>query len=179
MGKCHTGTLHISDVTMSVPNHQQLNSLLNHFLGWRQAKHQISHHWPFVSRIHWWLVDFSHKGPVMSSWYPTCTHSVMLHFVVVWFWLVLIISFRIISLAPGQPKGNFAQGTVLVQLCAVLRCIAVPLIGSSWFQQPSLHWRAAVWWRTAFWVPKPIYGTAATAVHIFEQIHQLVKQCSV
>ena len=33
---------------------------------------------------------------------------------------------------------------------AVQHCPVAPLIGSSWFQQASLHWWAAVWWCT-FW----------------------------
>ena len=48
---------------------------------------------------------------------------------------------------------------------ATLRCLEAPLIGSSWFQQASLHWRAAVWRCAANWVPEPIYGAAVAAAH--------------
>ena len=76
-------------------------------------------------------------------------------------------------------KGAFTQGVVLLQRGAAWRCLAALLIGSSWFQQASLHWRAAVWRRTANWVSEPIYGAAAAATRILELIRQLPKQCPV
>ena len=74
-------------------------------------------------------------------------------------------------------KGAFTQYAVLLQHGAALRCLAALLIGSSWFQQASLHWRAAVWQCAANWVHEPIYGTAAAAAHVLELIRQLAKLC--
>ena len=53
---------------------------------------------------------------------------------------------------------------------AALHCLAAPLIGYSWFQQASLHWRAAVRRRAANWIHEPIYGAAARVLELIRQL---------
>ena len=81
--------------------------------------------------------------------------------------------------AAALPRGAASRRCLaaLPRGAASRRCLAA--VGSSWFQQESLHWRAAVWRRAANWVPEPIYGTAAAAAHVLELIRQLAKQCPV
>ena len=63
-------------------------------------------------------------------------------------------------------KGTFTQGAVLVQCCGSRCGTMAPSVGSSWFQQASLHWRTAVWQDVANWVPKPIYSAAVPVLEL-------------
>ena len=53
-----------------VSNHRSFDCLLNSLYRPTSEKHRSSHDWPFGRKIHWWLVNSTHKGPVTQKRLP-------------------------------------------------------------------------------------------------------------